>query len=48
MKTYGQIAHDMGAEIGGWQRKWDDRQKVEWEAIAEAVIMEFEEREEKK
>jgi len=50
MKTYGQIAHDMGAKIGGWQRKWEDmgdRQKIEWEAIAEAVILEFVEREEK-
>ena len=41
MKTYGQIAHDMGAELGGWQRKWedmDDRQKDEWELIAAAVL----------
>ena len=51
MKTYGQIAHDKGAEIGCWQRKWedmDDRQKDEWREIANAVIMEFLEREENK
>jgi hypothetical protein len=51
MKTLGQVAHDMGAELGGWQRKWedmDDRQKIEWEAIAEAVVMEFVEREQNK
>jgi hypothetical protein len=51
MKSYGQIAHDKGAELGGWHRKWedmDDRQKIEWEAIAEAVINAFEEKEDNK
>ena len=41
MKSFGQIAHDKGVEVGGWQRKWedmDDRQKYEWELIAAAVL----------
>lgn len=42
-KTLGQIAHDAGAQAGSWARKWDDmgdRQKGEWETIAQAVAQE--------
>ena len=46
-KTLGEVAHDAGAFAGRWQRKWSDlsdEQRIEWEAIAEAVINESEER----
>lgn len=42
-KTLGQIAHDAGAQAGGWARKWDDMwdsQKKEWEILAQAVAQE--------
>jgi len=41
MKTYGQIAHDKGIEVGGWARRWatmSEMQRREWELIAAAVI----------
>jgi hypothetical protein len=41
MKSFGQIAHDKGVEVGGWARRWatmSDGQKHEWELIAAAVI----------
>jgi hypothetical protein len=42
-KSLGQIAHDAGAQAGGWARKWDDMQgsqKEEWEILAKAVAQE--------
>ena len=41
MKTFGQIAHEKGVEVGGWARRWEtmsDEQKYEWELIAAAVL----------
>jgi sensor domain CHASE-containing protein len=41
MKTFGQIAHDKGVEVGGWARRWEtmsEMQRREWELIAAAVI----------
>ena len=41
MKSFGQIAHDKGVEVGGWARRWEtmsEMQRREWELIAAAVI----------
>jgi len=41
MKSFGQIAHDKGVEVGGWARRWatmSEMQRREWELIAAAVI----------
>ena len=41
MKSFGQIAHDKGVEVGGWARRWEtmsEMQKREWELIAAAVL----------
>ena len=41
MKSFGQIAHDKGVEVGGWARRWEtmsNEQKHEWELIAAAVL----------
>ena len=41
IKTLGEILHDTGADLEGWERKWKhmpESQKMRWEEMAQAVV----------
>lgn len=49
MKTLGEIAHDAGAKAGRWPRQWRNMlpsQRQEWEALAQAVVEAYTQRQE--